>query len=157
MRVGDFEVEIPIPAKEKAMSPIKTTDWELVQKAWWDGVIAMVNHKEDSPVRIALEMRVTGDSNVTMAPQRGNKLGTASIEVVTSMPAVEDDTGIWKSFKQTLADIWLGYTDQDGHHLAVRPHWAKEWYVLKVNCLDLMNFIQKKDTPMCQNSADIYG
>lgn len=141
MRVGDFEVEIPIPAKEKASSPIQTTDWELVQKAWWDGVIAMVNNKEKSPVRIALEMRITGDSDVTMAPQRGNKHGTASIEVVTSMPAVENKKGIWKDFKQTLANVWLSYTDPDGNHLAVRPHWAKEWYVLNVNRLDLKNFI----------------
>lgn len=142
MRVGDFEVEIPIPAKEKASSPTQTTDWELVQRAWWDAIIAMVNHKEKSPVRIALEMRITGDSNVTMAPQRGNKFGTASIEVVTSMPAVENTHGIWKNFKQTLADIWLGYTDPDGNVLAVRPHWAKEWTETKAFNQDWAEYLR---------------
>lgn len=127
MRVGDFEVEIPIPAKEKSGSASQTPDWELVQRAWWDGIIAMFNDKSNSSARIALEMRITGDSNVTMAPQRGNRLGTASIEVITSMPAVEDPKPIWKNFKQTLANVWLKYKDADGHFLPVRPHWAKEW------------------------------
>lgn len=129
MRVGDFEVEIPIPAIEKSGSSTQTRNWELVQQAWWDGIIAIYNDKKNVSARIALEMRVTGDSNVIMAPQRGNSLGTASIEVITSMPAVRDKRGIWSGFKQTLANIWLNYEDADGQKLRVRPHWAKEWYI----------------------------
>jgi hypothetical protein len=72
-------------------------------------------------------MRITGGSSVVMAPQLGNNLGTASIEVITSMPAVEDPNGIWLAFKQTLADIWTSYTGPGGEKLNVRPHWAKEW------------------------------
>jgi len=127
MRVGDFEVEIPIP-------PIKvngsTRDWRLVQQAWWDAITAMYADKNFS-ARIALEMRVTGNSQVLLAPQFGNRLGTASIEVITSMPAVNDKRQIWGKFKQKLADTWLHYKGPDGILLNTRPHLAKEWQVIR--------------------------
>jgi len=31
---------------------------------------------------------------------------------------------------QRVVDLWLGYRDGDGVLLNVRPHWAKEWWVL---------------------------
>ncbi|KAF3929455.1 hypothetical protein AA313_de0207440 [Arthrobotrys entomopaga] len=123
MRVGDFEVEIPIPP---TASGGQTRDWRVVQQAWWDGIAAMKADKNYS-ARIALEMRVTGDSNMFLAPQRGNSLGTASIEVITSMPAVKDEGKIWPNFKQTLANKWLALTDNNNTKLNVRPHFAKEW------------------------------
>jgi hypothetical protein len=126
MRVGDFEVEIPIP--ETTLGS-KKRDWNLVQRAWWDGICAVYQDVDNVSARIALEMRVTADSKVILAPQMGNTLGTASIEVITNMPAVEDPKKIWTQFKQTLANIWTGYTGPDGQKLNVRPHWAKEWYV----------------------------
>jgi hypothetical protein len=124
MRVGDFEVEIPIPADAVGSNK---RDWSLVQRAWWDGITAIYGDSTNVSARIALEMRITGGSSVVMAPQLGNNLGTASIEVITSMPAVEDPNGIWLAFKQTLADIWTSYTGPGGEKLNVRPHWAKEW------------------------------
>ena len=130
MRVGCFEVNIPIPASEKSGSGTQTRNWELVQRAWWDAVTAIYKDNRNVSARIALEMRITGDSFVIMAPQRGNSLGTVSIEVITNMPAVRDDEGKkWKSFKQNLMDIWSSYKDADGKPLKVRPHWAKEWWV----------------------------
>lgn len=130
MRVGDFEVEIPIPPT----TPNGTTrDWRLVQQAWWDGITAMYADKNYS-ARIALEMRITHDSDILLAPQHGNTLGTASIEVITSMPAVKDKKKIWAGFKQTLADKWLGLEGPDGKKLNVRPHFAKEWLVTHDHC-----------------------
>lgn len=130
MRVGDFEVEIPIPPVQgKTGSKLpEDRDWKVVQKAWWDGICAMYRDKNFS-ARIALEMRVTGSSDIILAPQRHNDLGTASIEIITNMPAVKNKKGIWKNFKQELADKWTTYTGPDGKPLNTRPHFAKEWYV----------------------------
>lgn len=132
MRVGDFEVEIPIPSVAGDATHTKR-DWTAVQRAWWDGICAMYVDSTNVSARIALEMRVMADSSVVMAPQRGNTLGTASIEVITNMPAVEDKKKIWDGFKQTVANVWTGYKGPDGEKLNVRPHWAKEWYVCSVH------------------------
>lgn len=76
-----------------------------------------------------LEMRVMGASEVTMAPQRGNKLGTCAIEVLTLRAL----SGIWEPYAQQVLDKWTSYKDNEGNRLAVRPHWAKEWYPYKVD------------------------
>ena len=70
-----------------------------------------------------LEMRVMGDSNVIMAPQRGNTLGTCSIEILT----LQTEKDVWQPYVQELLDTWMSYTDHDGKVLKTRPHWAKEW------------------------------
>jgi hypothetical protein len=72
-----------------------------------------------------LEMRIMGDSNVVMAPQRGNKWGTCSIEVLT-LQASAKEAG-WEGFAQSVLDKWMSYRDGDGKLLKTRPHWAKEW------------------------------
>lgn len=74
-------------------------------------------------MRMPLEMRITGDSDVVMAPQRGNTLGTCAIEVLT----LEYCANIWPPFAQTVLDKWMGVRTYDGHKLNIRPHWAKEW------------------------------
>ncbi len=76
-------------------------------------------------------MRLTGGSNVVLAPQRGNE-GTCSIEVLTSLVTPQDD---WASFMQQVADKWTGYDikDEDGNELFPRPHWAKQWAGLQVH------------------------
>lgn len=84
--------------------------------------------RADAPVRVALEMRLTGGSNVLLAPQRGNA-ATASIEVLTTLITPQDD---WASFMQDVANRWMRYDDdvQDQHGNTVvcpRPHWAKQW------------------------------
>lgn len=75
-------------------------------------------------VRVALEMRLTGGSEVILAPQRGNTLGTISIEVLTTR-TVKDP--IWTAFRQKVTDAWEKYVDMDGKPLNIRPHWAKQW------------------------------
>lgn len=147
MRVGCFEVNLPIPANERSDSGTNTPtrNWTVVQRAWWDALAAMFRENRTVPARIALEMRVTGDSCVIMAPQGGNSLGTASIEVITSMPAVRDDGGQrWRSFKQVLADIWLNYRDANGETLRARPHYAKEWTDIKVGDVDWVQSLRQR-------------
>jgi len=69
-------------------------------------------------------MRVMGGSQITMAPEYGNSLGTCSIEVLTSLIT---PTPAWTSFMQELTNRWTSYTDPAGRPLNVRPHWAKQW------------------------------
>lgn len=95
----------------------------------WDGISAIYSRK-DAPVRVALEMRLTGGSEVVLAPQRGNT-GTISIEVLTTLVTPQDD---WLSFMQQVADKWTAYDIRDaaGNALLPRPHWAKQWAGLQV-------------------------
>jgi hypothetical protein len=72
-----------------------------------------------------LEMRITGDSNVVMAPQRGNKWGTCAIEVLTLQAIAKEAK--WDEYAQKVLDKWVSYKDGDGKLLKTRPHWAKEW------------------------------
>ena len=80
-------------------------------------------------MRMPLEMRIMGSSNVTMAPQRGHELGTCAIEILT-LRAVAD---IWKPYAQQVLNHWTSYTDNAGGKIVVRPHWAKEWDQLEVD------------------------
>jgi hypothetical protein len=121
MRVRDLEFQIPIPSLPS--DPSKP-DYSVVQKAWWD-IINLTYKDDDCPMRLTMEMRIMGDSNLIMAPQNGNTHGTASIEVLSIPDAVTDDE--WQPFCQQVADLWLKYTDANGVPLNVRPHWAKEW------------------------------
>lgn len=75
------------------------------------------------PQRMPLEMRITGGSGVVMAPQRGNSLGTVSIEILTLQNAVP----LWRDYAQEVLDLWMSYTDDDGKRIQTKPHWAKEW------------------------------
>lgn len=106
-----------------------------MQQAWWDA-IAIVYEDKTAPMRIALEMRIMADSNIIMAPQTNNSFGTASIEVLTTMPAVAEK--VWVPFAQSVADKWMSYKTADGQKLNTRPHWAKEWYVSRsLRCIVL--------------------
>ena len=120
LRVLDMEFEIPIPPR--ADDPTKP-DWSIAQRAWWD-VIRSVYERPDAPMRIALEMRIMGGSNITMAPQHGNKFGTCAIEVLTNQATPRSE---WTRFMQDIADLWMSYKDPSGRPLNVRPHWAKQW------------------------------
>ena len=82
-------------------------------------------------MRIALEMRLTGGSDVYLAPQRGHD-AYASIEFVTTINAGKE--GVWHSCAQEAADRWTSYDlrDEVGKMLYPRPHWAKEWEGLQV-------------------------
>ncbi|KAA8896395.1 hypothetical protein FN846DRAFT_900289 [Sphaerosporella brunnea] len=136
MRVRDMELQIPIPPR--ADDPTKP-DWEVVQKAWWDAIDA-VYKDPTAAMRIALEMRIMAGSDMIMAPQKGNSFGTASIEVLTSMPAVAD--GSWVPFQQKVADRWMSY-QANGELLKTRPHWAKEWDGLTVRGQPWRQFLKE--------------
>ncbi|KAH7417155.1 hypothetical protein BKA64DRAFT_701940 [Cadophora sp. MPI-SDFR-AT-0126] len=119
--VRDMEFQIPIPAL--ASDPTQP-DYSIVQRAWWD-IINLCYEDDDTPMRLTLELRIMGDSNIIMAPQNGNTFGTASIEVISIPDAVTDNE--WVPFLQRVADLWMSYRDSHGVLLNVRPHWAKEW------------------------------
>lgn len=80
-------------------------------------------------MRMPLEMRIIGPSEVTMAPQRGHQLGSCAIEILT-LKSVAD---VWEPFAQQVLDKWMSYKDNEGKRLVVKPHWAKEWYNFKVD------------------------
>lgn len=92
-------------------------------------------------MRLALEMRLTGSSEITLAPQRNNPLGTVSIEVLTIPTTPEKD---WISFKQDIIDLWTNYRDTNhpDRLLNARPHWAKEWQGLKVRGMDVVQYLK---------------
>jgi hypothetical protein len=137
MRVRDIELQIPIPPL--ASDPTKP-DWSVVQQAWWDAIKAVYDDPS-APMRIALEMRIMADSDMIMAPQTGNTFGTASIEVLTTMPAVAD--GTWLPFAQAVADKWMALTDGNGKRLNTRPHWAKEWDGMTVDGIPWKQYLKE--------------
>jgi len=119
-------------ATSAAAEPAATTppkrDWLITQKAWWDAVLLM--QSDPAQVRIALEMRIMGGSDIHLAPMRGYNLGTTSIEILTTPNTLPND---WIPFCQKLTDIWLNYTDRStGNRVRARPHWCKQWTFLKM-------------------------
>ena len=64
-----------------------------------------------------------GGSDMTMASQRGNRLGTCCIGVLT----LENAADIFPAYAQEVLDKWNSYRDAEGKNLETRPHWAKEW------------------------------
>ncbi|KAH7157260.1 hypothetical protein B0J13DRAFT_435346, partial [Dactylonectria estremocensis] len=128
VRVRDVEVEMPLVAK--AGGPAGAIDFAPVQQAWWDAILLTYANSKKCPMRMPLEMRIMGGSDVVMAPQRGNALGTCSIEVLTLHSAAE----LWPPFAQSVLDKWMALKDPNtGKRLKTRPHWAKEWYDYKVD------------------------
>lgn len=125
MRVLDMEFELPIP--ERADRP-GNPDWGLCRRAWWDAIALVYRLQREqrglTPMRLALEMRIMGGSDVTLAPQRGNRFGTCSIEVLTT---INTNPTEWAAFMQQITDLWSRYTDAQGRPLNLRPHWAKQW------------------------------
>jgi len=102
-------------------------DWTIVQKAWWDTILLM--QANPGTVRVALEMRIMGSSDIILAPQRGNKLGTCSIEILTTLNTPRRE---WEKFCQKVTDTWVTYRDgTTGKRLHVRPHWCKQWSFLQ--------------------------
>lgn len=100
-------------------------DFSIVSKAWWDAVDLIERSATDRiyACDLALELRIMGGSDITMAPQFGNKHGTLSIEPVATRIVHAE---VWEDFKEELAKIWMSYTDYDGTRLNCRIHWGKE-------------------------------
>jgi hypothetical protein len=154
MRCRDMEWEIPIPGlKEDPSQP----DYTVCQKAWWGVIKAFYDRfnkcKHDVPMRLPLEMRITGGSEVHIAPQYGNhEHGTLSIEILT--PKNVDDEK-WFDFMQEVTDIWTNLRGDDGRRihpirnregqlLYPRPHWAKEWEGLTVRGEPIKQYLRNK-------------
>ncbi|KAF4952796.1 hypothetical protein FSARC_12567 [Fusarium sarcochroum] len=115
VRVRDIEVEMPLVAKKG--DPASAIDYAPVQQAWWDAILLSYKNSDKCPMRMPLEMRIMGGSDVIMAPQRGNSLGTCSIEAkewynynVDGKPWIErlksvDYKEERQEFLQTLSEI----------------------------------------------------
>lgn len=98
-------------------------------------------NKNDVPMRLPLEIRITGGSSINLAPQFGNHIhGTCSIEILTPENVDNDE---WFEFMQETTDLWVNLKTDDGKPifpirndegllLYPRPHWAKEWEGLTV-------------------------
>lgn len=138
MRVLDMEWEIPIPEREDDPNQ---PDWSICQQAWWSAIDEVYKWKAagKAPMRLTLEMRVMGGSDVTLAPQHGNDFGTCSIEVLTT---TNTDRAEWTAFKQAVTDRWLSITDRQGRVLNTRPHWAKEWQGLEVRGAPINHYLR---------------
>lgn len=145
LRVVDMELQIPIPGR--ADDPSKP-DWNTVQKAWWSVINLVYEYKrlDKYPLRLALEMRIMGGSDVIMSPQFGNDPsqgghGTCSIEILTTP---ETDKQLWREFMQQVCDLWchLEVPGRPGEYLNVRTHWAKQWQELKFRGVDAIRYIK---------------
>ncbi|KAF2011948.1 hypothetical protein BU24DRAFT_443328 [Aaosphaeria arxii CBS 175.79] len=136
MRVRDLELQIPLPPRSD--DPTKP-DFSIVQRAWWDVIKLVYRDAEtggdpSSAMRLALEMRLMGGSDMLLAPQKGNDLGTLSIEVLTLPDAVADNE--WHGFVQKVVDLWTSYGGN------VRPHWAKEWEGINFKGMDARKYLK---------------
>lgn len=120
VRVRELEVEMPLTPKPGEPDKI---DYTNVQRAWWDAILKAYKYSDTCPQRMPLEMRIMGNSNITMASQRGNKLGTCCIGVLT----LEDAKDMFPAYAQEVLDTWNSYVDAAGNKVIIRPHWAKEW------------------------------
>ncbi|OTA94448.1 hypothetical protein M434DRAFT_394714 [Hypoxylon sp. CO27-5] len=141
VRVRDIELEIPLQPKVGSLKDAKPNDqidWSLVQKAWWDAILAAYKHKDTCPQRMPLEMRITGPSNVTMAPFCGHTLGTCSIEVLT----LQNMEAEWTPYAQYVLDKWMELKDNQEQYLETRPHWAKEWSTMTVRGRPMLEYIK---------------
>lgn len=141
MRVLDMEWQIPIPGK--ADDPSKP-DFTVCQRAWWDAVEIIYKRynadNNDCPIRIALEARMVGSSDVPLSPFYGNKHGTFSIEVLTFLNV---DPEAWLGVKQELTDKWTSYKDAEGKYLNARPHVAKEFQGLEVRGRPIIDHLRE--------------
>jgi hypothetical protein len=134
MRVLDCELELPLPKAQHRDGP----DLDKVRKAWWSIINYVYDLKKRGryPMRLTLEMRLTHDSNVHLAPQKGNQWGTCSIEVLTPLGVPNRE---WTSFMNGVYQRWAAIddqypaTDQDGNRVFLRPHWAKQWQELTID------------------------
>jgi hypothetical protein len=126
VRVLNLEVEMPLQPKADNPNEI---DYEYVQRAWWDAILQCYRHSKTAPQRMPLEMRIMGGSEIVMAPQRGNRLGTCAIEILTLKSAEE----LWIPYVEEILSKWLSYTDANGKKLRTRPHMAKQWKGIRVD------------------------
>ncbi|KAI8161144.1 L-gulono-1,4-lactone dehydrogenase [Colletotrichum sp. SAR 10_70] len=146
VRVRDMEVEIPLVSKKHTESTREgrvDIDYATVQRAWWDAILLAYANIKDCPMSMPLEMRIMGGSDIIMAPQRHNQLGTCAIEILTLQATPVDK---WVGFAQQVLDKWMSLKDpRTQKPLRVRPHWAKEWEKFQVNGKPWLEKLMKED------------
>ena len=118
-----MEIQIPVPSFSSDLP-----DWSVAAKAWWDIIDIYENEKRNDKrnaqsLLFVLEMRIMGDSDILLAPSKGNKHGTVTIEIL-STKLIDDQ--IWEQFMQKLASKILSYKDHNNDLLKSRFHWAKQ-------------------------------
>lgn len=118
--VRSFEMVLEIAGKVDG-----TPDFSTCQRAWWIVIKAVYDALPDIPVRSAVCMRVSGGSEATLAPHRGNKFGTCVVRVSTRDGVDED---LWRSFVQKIIDE-LGALKHPltERSLRVRPSLVYQW------------------------------
>ncbi|KAI4728000.1 hypothetical protein E4T49_04188 [Aureobasidium sp. EXF-10728] len=141
-RARNMELDLPIPP-----SPTDTSkpDWTVVRKAWWS-VIDLVYRSANSPMRLAMDMRITGDSDIIMAPQRGNIHGTVALEVGSVTDSVTEEE--WQTFCQGLVD-------------ALTPLAPEEWVKMRFGGLPACEYVRtvafKNEIPECLATLERIG
>ena len=118
-----MEIHIPIPRL-----PDNKCDWSIASRAWWDIIHIYENEQTKNKnttqsLMFVLEMRIIGDSDCFMAPNKGNKNGTVTIEMLSTKLIKEE---IWEEFMSKVSSKVLTYTDHDNNKLNIRFHWAKQ-------------------------------
>lgn len=150
-RARNMEIELPIPPSPTDKSK---PDWMTVRKAWWS-VIDLVYRSANSPMRLAMDMRITGDSDIVMAPQRGNIHGTVAIEVGSITDTVTEEE--WQTFCQGFVD-GLAALAPEGR---LRPHWGKEWVKMHFGGLPAREYVRavayKNEIPECIATLERIG
>lgn len=142
-RARDMELELPIsPSPSDKSKP----DWMTVRKAWCS-VVDLVYRSANSPMRLAMDMRITGDSDITMAPQRGNSHGTVAIEIGSLIDTVTEEE--WQTFCQAFVDGLTALASEG----KLRPHWGKEWVKMRFGGLPAREYVRvvayKSEIPGC--------
>jgi hypothetical protein len=120
-KVRDFEMEVPL---EKSMKYKGEPDLKPVQAIWYD-LIKIINDlksKNQAPISVGIEMRITSGSDIIMAPQHGNDY-TLAIEVLTDMSTPYEE---WVEFCTLIMPIFDRYI-----YKSSKPHWAKDWQNVK--------------------------
>lgn len=146
-----MELELPVPPSPMDKSK---PDWTTVRKAWWV-VIDLVYRSANSPMRLAMDMRITGDSDMIMAPQRGNSHGTVAIEIGSVTDTVTEEE--WQTFCQGFVD-GLAALAPEGR---LRPHWGKEWVKMRFDGLSARDYVRtvayKSEIPECLAALEKIG
>ncbi|KAI5200940.1 hypothetical protein E4T39_05436 [Aureobasidium subglaciale] len=150
-RSRNMELELPIPPSPTDDSK---PDWMTVRKAWW-GAVNLVYSSANSPMRLAMDMRITGDSDIIMSPQRGNIHGTIALEIGSVTDAVTEDE--WQAFCQSFVDMLTGLALEG----RLRPHWGKEWVKVRFGGLPARQYIRtvayKDEIPQCMAMLEKIG
>lgn len=95
MRCLNMKFQIPLPPDPK--DP-RRPDLSVARRAWWDANSLVYEEADEGlpfdnlPMKLLLEMRIMGKSDLILAPYHGNTMGTCSIGVL-SIPKYASNFG----------------------------------------------------------------